>query len=363
MKNCSQATLSILAGGQYLKIEFWQITLPVPYAGGSAPIYRFTSGEQALRVGGNLYNGGLIFVRDQITQKLGTAVGSLDMTIEPQFDYPGGQPLIAGGTFLSQLRAGVFDNATWLMSKGFFLPSGSNAVTANGYTYTPPAAGTQLDTSPGLVPWWAGITSKVMAGRFSADITLDESTAILANQQMPRNMIQAGCVHQLGDAGCTVPMAHNTYTGALTVAPTNTAPYLFTANLASATYANNYFNLGIITFTSGVLNGASFTVSMSVASGSNTALTTIMPLPTLPSIGDTFSIRPGCDKTFGMCGSGKFKDSSGAPASFALHYRGCPFVPQPETLYDGGTGSQTLQSIGTQGTPGAGSPFSGRQGR
>ncbi len=70
------------------------------------------------------------------------------------------------------------------MSKGFFLPSGSNPVTANGYTYTPPPAGTQLDVSPGLVPWWGGITSEIQAGRYSADITLDESTAILANQQM-----------------------------------------------------------------------------------------------------------------------------------------------------------------------------------
>jgi uncharacterized phage protein (TIGR02218 family) len=351
VKVASQATLAILASGQYIKIEFWQITL----ANGTP--YYFTSGDLApLVVGGNTYVGGLIFVRDQLTTKAGVTVGSLEMTIEPQFDYPGGQPNIAGGTFLSQLRAGVFDNAVWLMSKGFFLPSGSDPVTANGYTYTPPASPySPMDTSPGLVPWWAGITSKVQAGRFSADVTLDEATAILDNQQMPRNMIQAGCVHQLFDAGCTLNKSQNTYTGALTgsIAGNSAA-----TNLTAAAFVNGYFNLGIITFTSGVLNGASFTVSTSTGP-SSASITTILPFPSAPSVGDTFSIVPGCDKTFPTCGSNKFKLPSGSFGSNAAHYRGCPFVPQPETLYDGGTGSQTLSSIGTQGKPGAGSPFTG----
>jgi hypothetical protein len=339
MKTASTATLAILASGQYLKIEFWSIKL------NNGLTFYFTSGDgEPLTIGGNIYATGIIFVRDQITQKAGTEVGSLDMTIEPQFDRPGGQPLIAGGPFLSQLRAGVFDNAIWTLSKGFF-----NKM----------QPGQQLDVSPGIVPWWQGITSNVLVGRTSAEITLDESTAILANQQMPRNMIQAGCVHRLFDFGCTVPVVQNTYTGALTVAPTTTAPYLFTTNLASSTFGNGFFNLGIIKFTSGVLNGVSFTVSLSVASGGNIAITTIMPLPSLPAISDTFSIQPGCDKTFPTCSSTKFKNTSGIGASFARFFRGAPFVPQPETLYDGGTGSQLLKSVGNQGSPVGGSPFTG----
>lgn len=333
MKNASAATLAILAAGEYLKIEFWQITL----ANGTS--YYFTSGEQPLLIGGNVYKGGLVFVRDQITQKCGVEVGSLDMTIEPQLDYPGGQPAIGGGTFLSQCRAGVFDNAVWLMSKGFF---------------NVPTAGHQIDVTPGIVPWWAGITSEIQAGRFSADVTLDEATAILANQQMPRNMIQAGCVHRLFDVGCALNKSQNTYTGALTGSITGNSA---ATNLTPASFVNGYFNLGIITFTSGVLNGASFTVSMSTSTGG--VIKTIMPLPSAPSSGDTFSIVPGCDKTFGMCSSNKFKLPSGSFGSNAPHFRGAPFVPQPETLYDGGTGSQTLTSIGSQGTPGVGSIFTG----
>lgn len=350
MKNIGAATLAIVASGVALKVEFWQITL----ANGAN--YYFTTGEQNALISGNVYKGGLIFVRDEIRQKCGTEVGSLDMTIEPQFDYPGGQPLIAGGTFLSQARAGVLDNATWLMSKGFFLAPGSNPVTANGYTYTPPTLGNQWDWSPGLIPWWAGITSEIQAGRSSADITLDDATSILANQQMPRNMIQAGCVHRVFDPGCTLVKAQNTYTGKLigSIAGNSAA-----TNLSSTAFGNGYFNQGIVTYTSGVLNGASFTVSLSVSLGG--VLTMVMPFPSAPAINDTFSILPGCDKTFPTCTSGKFVLPTGVKGSNGLHYRGAPFVPQPETLYDGGTGSQTLTSLGSQGTPSAGSPFTGKR--
>jgi uncharacterized phage protein (TIGR02218 family) len=352
MKTASPATLAILASGQYLKFEFWQIQLT------SGQIYYFTSGDSNLTVGGNQYVGGLIFVREEISQKCGTEVGSLDMTIAPQFDNPGGQPLIAGGAFLSQLRAGILDNAIWTLSKGFFLQSGSNAVEnpSTGFVYTPPAIGHQLDTSPGLVPWWQGITSKVEAGRQTADVTLDDTLAILANQQMPRNMIQQGCLHRFTDTGCTAPTTQNTYSGAINGTVTGNS---IATNLTPGSFANGFFNLGILTFTSGVLSGSQFTVSNSVSTAG--VLTTIMPFPTAPAIADTFTVLAGCDKTFPMCKSGKFKNSSGASASFALHFRGYPFVPQPETLYDGGTGSQALSTQGSQGSPGAGSPYSGVQ--
>jgi hypothetical protein len=334
MKTASAATLAILAAGEYLKIEFWRIQLT------SGQTYYFTDSDAApITVGGNTYVGGLIFVRDEITQKCGTEVNSLDMTISPQFDYPGGQPLIGGGTFLSQLRAGAFDNAVWTMYKGFF---------------NRPTPGNQLNVSPGIVPWWQGITSTAVVGRQTADVTLDDTLSVLANQQMPRNMVQQSCIHRLGDVGCTVPLANNTYSGAITSV---LAGNIVNTNLTPSSFANGFFSLGVITFTSGVLNGSKFTVSLSQSSSGQ--LTTIMPFPSAPSVGDTFTIIPGCDKTFATCGSGKFKNSSNVSASFTLHYRGYPFVPQPETLYDGGTGSQTLQTQGSQGTPGMGSPFTG----
>jgi uncharacterized phage protein (TIGR02218 family) len=351
MKNCSQATLAILASRQYTKIEFWQITL----ANGEN-VY-LTGGQTTMLIAGNLYQKGYIFQREQIEQKAGTNVASLDLTVSPNFQLPGGPPLIAGGSFLSQCRAGVFDNAVWLLSKGFFLPPGAGPVTLGSYTYTPPALGDQWDTSPGIVPWWSGVTGEIQAGRQSADISLDEATCILANQQMPRNMIQAGCVHQFCDPGCALNKSQNTYTGAVVSV---SAGNVIVTNLNPSTYPTGYFNMGIITFSSGVLSGSSYTVQSSQGSGSTNILTTIIPFPKAPSASDTFSVLVGCDKTFPTCTSGKFKLPSGSYGSNGIHYRGAPFVPQPETLYDGGTGSQTLSTIGSTGRPGSGSPFSGR---
>ena len=62
-----------------------------------------------------------------------------------------------------------------------------------------------------------------------------------------------------------------------------------------------------------------------------------------------------------MCSSSKFKLPGGSFGSNILHYRGAPFVPNPETLYDGGTGSQTYASIGKQGTPIGGSTYTGKR--
>jgi hypothetical protein len=341
MKTASVATMNVIAAGNYIKVEFWQITLT------DGQTYYFTAGQVPLSVASQLYRTGLIFVRDKLTQKVGLEVNSMNLTIEPQLDAPGGQPLIGGGNLLSQCRAGVLDGAIWLLSKGFF------AI---------PEAGNQMDTSPGLVPWWGGITNNIQCGRYSAIVAIDETTAILNTVQMPRNMIQAGCVHQLFDVGCTVPKANNNYAGVvLTVSATR--PNQITTSTAAVvnldTEFNGAFNLGVMTFVTGVLAGTALTVSLSKTAGGVATLTTVRPFPTAPSAGDTFGIVVGCDKQFSTCGSGKFRNSADVPTSFQLHYRGCPFVPNPETLYDGGTGSENLASIGASGTPGAGSPFSG----
>ena len=339
MKTASAGTQTNITSGAYLKVELWQLTLQ---NNGSPLTYYFTAGDTALTVAGNTYVTGLNILRDSITTRRGIQPSSLTLTIVPQADNPGGPVTIAGGQFVAQAAAGVLDGASWLMSKAFF------AI---------PPAGYQIDTSPGLVPWWGGVTGTVNSGRFLCEVDIEENTALLTNVMMPRNLIQAGCVHTLFDAGCTLLKSNNTYTGTLTAVSGNT----LTTSLAPGTYADGYFNLGIIKFTSGALNGTSFTVQASSHTGGNVTVTTIRPFPTAPSAGDSFSIIPGCDKSVAMCSSSKFKLPGGSFGSNILHYRGAPFVPNPETLYDGGTGSQTYASIGKQGTPIGGSTYTGKR--
>jgi hypothetical protein len=107
------------------------------------------------------------------------------------------------------------------------------------------------------------------------------------------------------------------------------------------------------------LNGTSFTIQSSGHASTLVTLQTILPFPSAPSAGDSISVLLGCDKSVAMCSSGKFFTAPATHGSNLPHYRGAPFVPNPETLYDGGTGSQALKTIGGQGKPGAGSPFSG----
>jgi hypothetical protein len=341
MKVASSATLAIIAGGYYLKLECWQITVPNPVSGPTN--YYLIAGDVPLNIGGNVYQTGMTFVRDRLEQKAGFQVGTHDLTVSPQFDRPGGQLTFGGGTFLSQCRAGYFDNATWTLSKAFF---------------NLPANGGQIDTSPGLVPWWQGITDEIQCGRFSADITLNEATSILAKQQMPRNMIQAGCVHTFCDAGCTLNASQNTYTG--TVASVNpNQPNQITTSLSGTSYPDHFFDQGILSFTDGPLNGVQFTVQNSFSSAGR--ITTIIPFPTAPGVGNTLSILAGCAKTMSMCASGKFKLTSGSYGSNILHYRGAPFVPNPETLYDGNTQTNPTTTIGSQGSGGVGSPFTGKR--
>jgi hypothetical protein len=334
VKTASGATQAIITAGNYYKVELWKIA-PL-----SASAVFFTAGDIPITVAGNTYQTGLIFTRGQLTTKLGIKPSTLDLQVAVQFDNPGGQPQIGGGNFLSQCRAGVLDGATWTLSKGFFAQ---------------PAVGGQLDTSPGLVPWWQGITNTIAAGRSMADITLDEATAYL-NVMMPRNMIQAGCVHTFCDVGCTLTKANNTATGTINSAVTANG---FTSSLLAATFADHSFDKGILTFTSGVLNGTSFTIQSSGHASTLVTLQTILPFPSAPSAGDSISVLLGCDKSVAMCSSGKFFTAPATHGSNLPHYRGAPFVPNPETLYDGGTGSQALKTIGGQGKPGAGSPFSG----
>jgi hypothetical protein len=331
MKAASAATLAILAAGQYLKIEVYTFVL----ANGTT-LY-FTAGEIALTVGGHTYLTGLTIARTALSQKTGLEVQTMDMTIEPQADNPAGPITIGGAGFLSACRAGALDGARITLSKGFF---------------NMPAAGASLDTSPGLVPWFQGHVNEISAGRFSADITLNADLELL-NVQMPRNILQTGCVHALFDAGCTLDKAANTYTSSVVSGVTALG---FTDTSAKPT---GFYDMGILTFTSGVLNGSSFTISKYVNPG---IITVVVPFPVLPGIADTIAKTPGCDKLQATCASTKFI-IGGVGASNLLHFRGYPYVPQPETLYDGGTSATSAPSVGGQRGQGAGSSFSGGLGK
>lgn len=80
-----------------------------------------------------------------------------------------------------------------------------------------------------------------------------------------------------------------------------------------------YFDNGLITFTSGELDGRSFEIK----TGDASSLTLFLPLPVEPEAGDEFTITPGCNHTVDDC-KDKFDN--------IVNFRGEPFIPGPNVV-------------------------------
>jgi hypothetical protein len=86
--------------------------------------------------------------------------------------------------------------------------------------------------------------------------------------------------------------------------------------------SSGWFTQGLITFTSGALNGTTWAVSsFTNTTGSNGTFTVVPVMPVAPSPGDTWSALPGCDKTMTTCIQ-KFNN--------LVHIAAHPFIPLPE---------------------------------
>lgn len=93
---------------------------------------------------------------------------------------------------------------------------------------------------------------------------------------------QTGSIALVTDSRTVVPAGELLMTGSLT--PTTAAPA-------------GWFNDGILTFTSGKLNGRVFEIK----NWDGATLIFFLALVPAPAAGDTFTIEPGCDKTADNC--------------------------------------------------------------
>lgn len=227
---------------------------------------------------------------------IGTEVDSLDITLMSNI-----VATVGGLPWTQQARLGYLDGARIALERAF---------TA---TWGDWSAGT-------LITFWGRVAS-VKPSRNTVSLTVN-SDLVLLQQQLPRNVYQAGCLHNLYDTGCTLVKASFTVSGS--VSSGSTASAIKT----NRTEADGYFALGGITFTSGVNNGLTRTVKS--FANTNGLFVPVAPFPSAPGAGDTFTAFPGCDKqiadptgdvTLGTC-KVKFNNLQ--------HARGYPFVPSPE---------------------------------
>lgn len=134
------------------------------------------------------------------------------------------------------------------------------------------------------------------------------------NIQMPRHLYQPACQHTLYDGGCGVSRLSFAQAGTITAASTR-------STLAtSLSQDNGYYDLGTVAFNSGMNAG----LTRSIKSYVGGVVVVNNEFPFAPSIGDAFTVHPGCDKRSSTC-QNKFNNLS--------RFRGFPYVPTPETAY------------------------------
>lgn len=163
-------------------------------------------------------------------------------------------------------------------------------------------------------------------GRSTAKLTVND-WLYLANQQVPKRVIQPSCFNTFGDAACTFALSGigiaNTVAAGFTptvITPTTAWPPTDSrGNSISVAYAGaGYFANGKLKWTSGENAGFSSHISAQQIDGS----LVLAAAPAFPiAAGDGFTVYAGCQKTIGDCTS-----RWGNQANFG----GFPFVPPPE---------------------------------
>lgn len=322
MKPADAATLATLAAGQALRLDLYTITLA-----GGAGTYYFTSHQVPVINGGNLYQTGIVFTRGATKQAAGLAVQSMKLTVTPQADNAAGPVFVSGLPLLTACAQRVFDGARVLFSKMFL----------DSYD----------DTSRAAVPWKQGRVNQVTVGRLSADLTINDDIEML-NVAAPINIFQPACTHTFCDPGCALQAATFTVAGSVT----GSASTVLSVN-TNLTQPGTWFRLGRISFTGGQNAG----VVRFVKDYGTGVFTLARPLPFAPTAGDTFTALASCPKTIAGCSNTDI--TVDVPRNNLKHNKSFPFLPVPETLYDGGgSPPPAIPSRGGQGGAKVGSAFS-----
>jgi uncharacterized phage protein (TIGR02218 family) len=142
-----------------------------------------------------------------------------------------------------------------------------------------------------------------------------------AYSQRQGNTYQPGCRVNFGSPQCGVDVSLLTVSGTVT----SVSQDGMTIGDASRIEANNYFNYGKITMTSGNSNG----LAMEVKSYAVGSIVLQMELSQGVEIGDTYDIEPGCGKRYDEDCIGRWNNG--------INFRGEPHLPGTDkTILFGG---------------------------
>lgn len=283
MRAASVALKALLdSGSQFYVADVLTITL----AGGT--VIRLTAADHDVVVNAQAYSSaGPRFTRARTKLVVGLPTDSMELTL-----YPNAGNTLAGLPWPQAARSGVLDGARVVLERLF---------TADW-----------ADTSAGTLILFSGRVGEVVVEGNAIQVPVNSDLELL-DVPMPRNLFKSGCLHTLFDSGCALVKA--SFTAALAATSGSTAA----AINASTAAATGLYDLGVLTFTSGVNAGIPRTVRSFTTGGTFIPVTAF---PSAPAIGDTFTVTQGCDKTQTTCNS-KFGNLA--------HFRGYPYIPRAET--------------------------------
>lgn len=191
------------------------------------------------------------------------------------------------------IHNGAFDEASFTLSRVWLSETGSVI---------------------GTVDMFSGYIDIEEAGGLEVEMNVKSNVQRL-NVDYPLRLYYPTCPYTVYDSSCKAVRADFTTAGAVTAV---TSSQTFSIDIIKA---DSYYDKGVITFTSGVLRGSSHSVKKHYAV--NNVITLLVAADSTPSIGDTFTIYPGCDKSVAMCTS-KFNNKA--------HNRSTPYIPLKSSL-------------------------------
>jgi uncharacterized phage protein (TIGR02218 family) len=286
LKTCSDELKTFLAStdAKDLKIaDLYTFTLV------NGTVLRYTSAVKDIVHDGNTYlckNSGL--TRGDITDQDGLSINTLEVDFAPaDTDYIGNM------TMVEAFENGICDKAAFRLDWLFYTD--------------------EWFTTP-LV-----LEKKFVGNVYIADDGIGRNTVKLEIKQneefgnkFPSDAYQAQCPYVLYGYGCGVTKSNFTFASTVLINSTNKIIY------CGLMQSDGYFQNGVIEFTSGNNLG----IKRSIKSYTSGILTLNLPLPYVPSSGDTFTASCGCDKTMSTC-KNKFNNLS--------NFGGTPYIPNPDS--------------------------------
>jgi uncharacterized phage protein (TIGR02218 family) len=292
LRTCSPALALALQGG----VQLWSADIFKFALVDGVTVYTWAAWDSDLTVGSTVYSSRAPWLeRSQWNVSNKMEVPSLKVTLAALNDSFEG-----GGNIKLQIHNGLFDGATFLLSR-VFMDSPGNTVAL------------------GTIDLFGGSVSGIELTGLAADITIKGKVNLL-DQNAPRNVFQIGCNHAFCDTGCTLNRAAYTTSYTVGTSPTTT----FIPWTSAPSNPTRYIN-GTMALTGGAASGQ----RRNIANADSTGLTLAYPLYVLPSAGDAFTAFEGCDKTFNAAGSVQSCTARGN----TQNYRGFEYVPPPNSAY------------------------------